>query len=122
VVPPGPFTPVASSPGEIGAVPGSASFRFDPAGLVPGTHTRTVTITTRDESVPGAASTPMTLVLNGTVTGAPPVPADLNGDGVVDGNDLGLLLAAWGTRGPADLNGDGTVDGNDLGLLLAAWG
>jgi hypothetical protein len=122
VVPPGPFTLVASSPGEIGAVPGSASFRFDPAGLVPGTHTRTVTITTRDESVPGAASTPMTLVLNGTVTGAPPVPADLNGDGVVDGNDLGLLLAAWGTRGPADLNGDGTVDGNDLGLLLAAWG
>jgi hypothetical protein len=47
---------------------------------------------------------------------------DLNGDGVVDGNDLGLLLAAWGVgTGPADLNRDGAVDGNDLGILLAAW-
>jgi hypothetical protein len=54
-------------------------------------------------------------------------PADLNDDGVVDGNDLGLLLAAWGpcpTSGacPGDFNGDGAVDGADLGILLAAWG
>jgi hypothetical protein len=58
---------------------------------------------------------------------APSCPADLNDDGNVDGNDLGLLLAAWGpcpTSGTcaADLNDDGNVDGNDLGLLLAAWG
>jgi hypothetical protein len=47
---------------------------------------------------------------------------DLNGDGVVDGNDLGLLLSAWGPgSGPADLNRDGVVDGNDLGMLLGAW-
>jgi hypothetical protein len=49
-------------------------------------------------------------------------PADLNGDGVVDGADLGLLLAAWSTDGAGDLNDDDTVDGADLGLLLAAWG
>ncbi|MCA9284678.1 MAG: beta-propeller fold lactonase family protein [Phycisphaerales bacterium] len=48
-------------------------------------------------------------------------PADLNGDGLVDGADLGILLGAWGGSGPGDLNGDGTVDGADLGLLLAAW-
>jgi hypothetical protein len=47
-------------------------------------------------------------------------PADLNGDGVVDGADLGLLLGAWGTA-EADLNGDGATDGADLGILLAAW-
>ena len=47
---------------------------------------------------------------------------DLNGDGVVNGADLGLLLGAWGTPGPGDLNGDGTVTGSDLGLLLGAWG
>jgi len=52
---------------------------------------------------------------------------DLNGDGVVDGADLGILLAAWGdcpAEGdcPADLNGDGVVDGEDLGALLSAWG
>ena len=50
-------------------------------------------------------------------------PADLNDDGSVDGNDLGSLLAGWGSAGgAADLNGDGSVDGNDLGMLLAAWG
>ncbi|MFO0962587.1 MAG: hypothetical protein U0625_06725 [Phycisphaerales bacterium] len=46
---------------------------------------------------------------------------DLNGDGAIDGADLGLLLAGWGTA-DADLNGDGTTDGADLGLLLAQWG
>ncbi len=49
-------------------------------------------------------------------------PADLNGDGVVDGADLGLLLSNWGNPGNGDLNGDGTVNGADLGLLLASWG
>ena len=34
---------------------------------------------------------------------------------------LGILLAAWGGDGPADLTGDGIVDGADLGVLLAAW-
>lgn len=52
-------------------------------------------------------------------------PADLNGDGLVDGADLGLLLAAWGAVGgggrSADLDASGVVDGADLGLLLAAW-
>lgn len=48
---------------------------------------------------------------------------DLNADGAVNGADLGLLLAAWGTcpACPADLTGDGLVDGADLGLLLANW-
>lgn len=48
-------------------------------------------------------------------------PADLNGDGVVNGADMGLLLGAWGTSGPGDLDGDGTVNGSDLGLMLGAW-
>ena len=49
--------------------------------------------------------------------------ADLNGDGFVDGTDLGRLLAHWGPGGgPPDLNGDGVVDGNDLGGMLGDWG
>lgn len=52
---------------------------------------------------------------------ASPEPGDLNGDGIVDGGDLGLLLAGWGTSGPGDLDGDGTVNGSDLGLLLAEF-
>ena len=48
-------------------------------------------------------------------------PADLSGDGVVNGSDLAVLLAAWGTP-DADLTGDGIADGSDLAVLLAAWG
>ena len=49
------------------------------------------------------------------------VPGDLNGDGQVDGADLGLLLASWGSDGIGDINGDGIVNGADLGLLLSYW-
>jgi hypothetical protein len=48
-------------------------------------------------------------------------PADLSGDGTIDGTDLAALLAAWGS-GTADISGDGTVDGIDLSVMLAAWG
>ena len=48
-------------------------------------------------------------------------PEDLNGDNLINGADLGLLLAAWNTA-EADLNGDNLTNGADLGLLLAAFG
>ncbi len=47
-------------------------------------------------------------------------PADLDGNGRVDGGDLGLLFAAWGSAQP-DLDGSGSVDGGDLGILLQEW-
>lgn len=50
----------------------------------------------------------------------PPTFGDLNGDGAVDGADLGILLGAWGAAG-GDLDGDGMTDGADLGLLLSVW-
>ena len=55
--------------------------------------------------------------------GTLPGPSDLNGDGMVNGADLGLLLAAWGPCDgcPEDINGDGFVTGADLGLMLADW-
>ena len=51
------------------------------------------------------------------------VPGDLNGDGVVSGADVGLLLIQWGPcKGcSADFNGDGIVDGGDFGILLTYW-
>lgn len=54
----------------------------------------------------------------------PGSPADLNGDCVVNGADLDVLLKAWGQAGPitsTDLNEDGKVDGQDLGVLLVQW-
>jgi hypothetical protein len=49
-------------------------------------------------------------------------PADLTGDGLVDGADLGTLLSAWGPGTTGDLTGDGLIDGADLGTLLSVWG
>ena len=49
-------------------------------------------------------------------------PADFNRDGVVNGQDLALILAFWGTpNSNLDLNVDGIVNGADLTLLLAEW-
>ena len=49
--------------------------------------------------------------------------ADVNRDGLVNGEDLGLLMVDFGTSAPrSDLNQDGTVDGTDLGLLLSDFG
>ena len=51
--------------------------------------------------------------------------ADLVVNGIVDGADLGELLAHWGPAAAttaADLNHDGTVNGADLGEVLANWG
>lgn len=50
-----------------------------------------------------------------------PPQGDLNGDGVVTGADLGLLLVGWGMPGSTDLNGDGTTSGADIGLLMTNW-
>jgi hypothetical protein len=48
---------------------------------------------------------------------------DVDGDGVVDTNDLVMLLAAWGPCAgcPEDLDGDGVVDTADLLLVLSSW-
>lgn len=48
-------------------------------------------------------------------------PADLNGDGVVDINDILIGLSGFGT--PAgDVNGDGVGDVNDILILIASFG
>jgi len=52
-----------------------------------------------------------------------PCPADVNGDGVVDLNDLNLVLTNFGQEtSEGDTNGDGIVDLNDLNAVLTAFG
>ena len=58
--------------------------------------------------------------------GEPPILGDLNGDGIVNGADLAILLGCWGTVTnpactPADLNADGAVNGADLAIQLGNW-
>ncbi len=42
-------------------------------------------------------------------------------DGVIDGDDLAVLLNNWGGSGRSDINRDGTTNGDDLAMLLSAW-
>jgi hypothetical protein len=52
--------------------------------------------------------------------------ADITNNHIVDGADLGAMLAFWGPVNPvllrADINRDGQVDGIDLSILLSYWG
>ena len=52
--------------------------------------------------------------------------SDVNGDGLVDGNDVAAILSAWGPCGDedcrADIDGDGDVGPRDLAYVLGEWG
>ncbi len=50
-------------------------------------------------------------------------PADINGDGSVNGKDLAVLLSDWGPNPTslADINDDGVVGGEDLAQMLSSW-
>jgi hypothetical protein len=52
----------------------------------------------------------------------PPCIGDMDLNGVVNGADMGIMLAGWGGTGNADLDGNGVVNGADLGTLLSSWG
>jgi hypothetical protein len=51
-------------------------------------------------------------------------PADFDGNGFVDVEDLLQLIGAWQLTGPRpqDINGDQVVNVEDLLILIAAWG
>ena len=46
---------------------------------------------------------------------------DLNGDDEINQQDLGILLANFGTGDGGDLDGDGDTDQSDLGILLSVY-
>jgi glucose/arabinose dehydrogenase len=56
----------------------------------------------------------------GEVACQDPVPGDLNGDGIVNGADITIILSCWGTN-CGDLNGDSTTDGQDMTVVLSNW-
>ena len=50
------------------------------------------------------------------------IPGDVNGDGVVNIDDIFFILGHWGeSGGPADANEDGTVNIDDIFFVLAHW-
>ena len=106
------------------------------AGVEPG-DTATISITLRASAgalvdCQDTISSAVLLVDDLSFCDRAPIVGDLNGDGVVDGIDLGILLSNWsipaGSPGcssefpcPSDLNQDAHVDGLDLGMLLSNW-
>ena len=48
-------------------------------------------------------------------------PADLDGDGVVDSEDLVTVITAWGTSA-GDVTDDGMTDTADLVAVIVSWG
>jgi len=86
------------------------SFELDPADLPVGVNNVTI------EAQVDLSGTALFGTLESSCS-----PGDFNCDGCVDGGDLGILLAAWGTPG-SDLSGDGSTDGADLGIFLSLWG
>lgn len=73
---------------------------------------------------------PVGFIFRRPACAAEETPADLDGDGAVNGIDLALLLGQWTgaasyapcpPQAPADLNSDCQINGVDLALLLGAW-
>ena len=97
------------------------NFRFD-ASLAPGPGQVTLGL-----FKPGNAGDPdeLTVSLAEAVPGGGGCIGDINGDGVTDLADLGILLANFGCVGiacPGDIVPNGIVDLSDLGALLADFG
>ncbi len=105
---------------SVGAQPAVLRLRVNPKGLEPGETPIPVTVRTSDENVPGERVAELLITVIISVTGRDE-PADLNGDGAVDGFDLAILLTQWAGPGSADLDLSGIVDGIDLAFLLARW-
>jgi acyl-CoA thioesterase-1 len=87
----------------------------------------TVSLRSKDKaSPPNVLDRPVTKF---QIAGTTFLPADLNRDGRVDGQDLVILALAFGAHRyntnynlAADFNGDGIVDGRDLAVLAATFG
>jgi|GEM_PF-1330472 len=73
-------------------------------------------------SLPGAAGGSAVM----SIASGSACPADWNGDGSVNSNDISAFLTSWldsvqaGTLG-ADFSGDGAVNSNDISAFLTAW-
>ena len=81
-------------------------------------------IGTPDSPVASIAADGLKTVVVLAVSKTKPCPADLDGDGLVGGSDLGLMFIDWGKCGDcrADLDEDGVVGASDVGLLFVEWG
>ena len=115
----------------------TAEASFDEGGDLPGEPLPTIPLEMPTVLPPGDETAGMLLNLTpssiaaqiditGNLVATHPhgLPADVNGDGVVNTDDLLAVLGAWGPCSPPcpeDINGDGVVNVNDILDLIGAW-
>jgi parallel beta-helix repeat protein len=100
-------------------------FNWNTTGLASGNYTISATAST----VAFELNTDNNTHNNGTVTIEAPIPGDINGDGIVNQQDLATLVQAFGAtpesgnwNPAADLNHDGLIDAHDLRILGGNYG
>jgi hypothetical protein len=99
--------PALDGPGELGSLGHSANFILSPGDKV---------IFTLMYATNGNIVDPL----------LDPCPGDVNGDGVVNKDDLMEVLAGFGQQvacgNPIDADANGWIDAADLGLVTGSWG
>lgn len=94
---------------------------FDIPTILPPGSTASLLMSGTDSEGSTAGVWDLLIVADGEDAGCAGDP-DINGDGLVNGADLTIVLANWNAPGgPADVNCDDIVDGEDLTIVLAFW-
>jgi len=113
-----------------GPIAGGASEPLDlvlELGGAAGMYEAIYTIETADEDIPGGESRETLTLTVSFELELSSCPADVDGNGEVDLDDLNLVLTNFGITGDAtlatgDATGDGSVDLDDLNVILTAFG
>ena len=114
--PTAPVLEVLQVPNNLGSESGQIRLLVDASQA--GEFTNGLVFQTRDEDIPGQTESvfglSLELIVGSTVVG------DFNGDGLVNFNDLLILLSGWGPCSgcPEDLDGNNDVGFSDILILL----
>ena len=82
-------------------------------------HTLTFTMTSTDNNSIGILTPAYVAVDDLSLT---KVAGDLNGDGIVNAQDIAVVASDWLNRGPlGDANGDGIVNVQDIATIASNW-
>ena len=116
------FTVIAGGGNQAGIV--APIITTDANGRAQTTLTLGQTVGTNIVTVTGNGLPELTFTATATESTRPTVDADVNGDGVVDDQDIDAVSAQFGQQGKddADVNGDGVVNIADLLLVAGVIG
>lgn len=111
-----PILEILQVPNNLGSGPDQIRILVDTSQ--PGEFTTGLVFQTRDEEIPGQSENILGLSFELSIGSA--VQGDFNGDGIVNFNDLLIMLSGWGPCSgcPEDLDGNNDVGFSDILILL----